>query len=232
MNERSFDDFNEFANDYRSLHTKNIAWSGADSLYFAKQKVTEVERFEEDAELHLLDVGCGDGAVEFFFNQQFPSWHLEGIDTSEKSIQEASTKKINGCSFRSYDGLKIPFENESFDIVFIAAVLHHVRFSHHLELLTEINRVLRRGGRLYLFEHNPNNPLTRYIVKTCPFDKNARLLSSRYTKELLISAGFRKLKPRFTIFFPRTKLFQWLIPLERKLGWLPLGGQYFYRAVK
>ena len=38
MAERSFDDFDAYAKDYRSIHTKNIKMSGADSFYFAEMK--------------------------------------------------------------------------------------------------------------------------------------------------------------------------------------------------
>ena len=38
MSERSFDDFDEFANNYRNIHTQNVKLSGADSFYFAEMK--------------------------------------------------------------------------------------------------------------------------------------------------------------------------------------------------
>ena len=49
--------------------------------------------------------------------------------------------------------------------------------------MKEINRVLKLGGRLYFFEHNPWNPFTRFLVRTCPFDKNAQLTIQLKHKE-------------------------------------------------
>ena len=124
------------------------------------------------------------------------------------------------------------FPDESFDMVFIAAVMHHIDFSLHAGLLKEIYRVLKKGGRLYLFEHNPLNPVTRYLVNTCVFDKEAKLLGHRYTKNILESTQFKQIENRFILFFPRSGLFAKLVKMENKLAWLPLGGQYMYRAVK
>ena len=232
MEERTFDQFDEFASDYRSIHTKNIALSGADSLYFAEHKVKQIEKFERDENVRLLDIGCGDGASSFFFQRIFSSWQLEGIDVSEESIGAAKNRNIPSADFQVYNGLNVPFTDNSFDVVFIAAVLHHISFDLHYQLLQEIYRVLKPGGRLYVFEHNPLNPVTRHLVKTCVFDKNAKLLSHAYTLKLLERSGLNVIEKRFILFFPRKGLLSKLIGLEESLGWLPLGGQYFFRAVK
>ncbi|MEO6233254.1 MAG: class I SAM-dependent methyltransferase [Ferruginibacter sp.] len=232
MNERTFDDFDEFATNYRSIHTENLKLSGADSLYFAQHKILQLKQTEEDNGLTLLDVGCGDGAAEIFLNEFFPSWKLEGIDITKQSIAEAQNRKIPAANFQLYNGTEIPFEDNKFDIVFMAAVLHHIDFSLHNIVISEIHRALKPGGRIYIFEHNPLNPFTRYLVKTCPFDKNAKLLSSNYCKQILKEKLFKQIKVKYILFFPRKGLLSKLIWMEEKLGWLPIGGQYFYRAIK
>ena len=232
MAERTFDDFNEFASDYRSIHSGNIKLSGADSFYFAEMKVLLLKEFEGSGKQEVLDIGCGDGATEIFMQQYFPLWHVTAIDVSEKSIAEARAKKISNSVFEVYNGTAIPLPNNSVDIVFIAGVLHHVEFALHQVLIAEIVRVLKKGGRLYLFEHNPLNPVTRYLVNTCVFDKNARLLKSSYTSKLLKQVKLCITHKTFIIFFPRKGLFSNLIFLEKYLQWLPAGGQYFIRAMK
>jgi ubiquinone/menaquinone biosynthesis C-methylase UbiE len=232
MNERTFDDFDEFAGDYRSIHTRNLSITGADSFYFAEQKVLQVKKYEQQNGLSLLDVGCGDGSSAFFFHHIFPSWKLEGIDVSKESVEQAKSKNLPSANFAVYDGKTIPFSAETFDIVFIAAVLHHINFSEHEFIMNEMFRVLKPGGRLYLFEHNPLNPITNYLVRTCPFDVNARLLPYRYTQRLLGIFPFKFIEKQFTIFFPRKGIFKKMLGVEDRLGWLPLGGQYFFRAIK
>lgn len=233
MADRKFDDFDQFAMDYRAIHSDNIKLSGADSFYFAKMKVELLTEFEnDDSSIQVLDFGCGDGATEVFINKFFPQWTTTGIDISEESIKSAKNKKIFNAEFLLFDGFNIPLPDHSIDIVFIAGVLHHVSFGLHADLLKEIFRVLKQKGRLYLFEHNPINPLTKYLVKTCVFDKDAKLLPNNYTTQLLRSTGFAIDKKSFIIFFPRKGLLSKLIFLEKYFSWLPLGGQYFIKASK
>jgi ubiquinone/menaquinone biosynthesis C-methylase UbiE len=229
---RSFDDFDPFAKDYRDIHSRNIKISGADSYYFAEMKVKLLRDHEDNVQLKVLDVGCGDGATELYMNKYFPSWNINAIDISEKSINEAQARNIVNCDFRTYDGHQIPFADESFDVVFMAGVLHHIDFSKHKEIVGEIHRVLKKGGRFYLIEHNPLNPATKHLVNTCEFDKNARLLKISYTIKLLVSGGFRICRKNFIIFFPRNGFLSRFIFLEKYLYRLPLGGQYYIRSVK
>lgn len=230
MDKRTFDDFNAFADDYREIHTQNLQISGADSFYFAEMKIRLLQQFEKDMPLHVLDLGCGDGATEYFMFRIFPEWKISAIDVSEKSIKIASEKNLSNAVFSVYDGIHIPIADSSADIIFIAGVFHHVSFELHATLVKEIARVLRTGGRLYFFEHNPFNPLTRYLVNTCVFDKDARLLKSSYSVKLFINAGLVEVKKKYIIFFPRKGIFSKFIFLEKYLQWLPFGGQYFISA--
>jgi ubiquinone/menaquinone biosynthesis C-methylase UbiE len=232
MGQRTFDDFDEFANNYRDIHTNNLKLTGADSFYFAEMKVRLLQSFEKNERLQVLDIGCGDGTTELFMHRYFSKWQLTGMDVSKQSIDAANKKEIPGVSFILYDGSAIPFTDESVDVLFMAGVLHHVEFSLHDSLVKEIGRVLKRGGRLYIFEHNPFNPFTRYLVNTCVFDINARLLPAGYTKRLLRKNKFQVEGKSFIIFFPRKTIFSRFIFFEKYLQWLPLGGQYFIRALK
>jgi len=232
MSERTFDDFDEFANDYRNIHNANIKISGADSFYFAEMKVKLLIPFEENFSINLVDIGCGDGATELFIQKYFCNWFVSGIDISKKSIQEAEERKLTNATFLSYNSTQIPLGDESMDVAFIAGVLHHIEFGLHPFMVKEIFRVLKKGGRLYLFEHNPLNPLTRYLVNTCVFDRDAELLQNQYSKKLLKKNNFKIIRNQYIIFFPRKGIFSKLIFLEKYLKWLPLGGQYFISAVK
>jgi ubiquinone/menaquinone biosynthesis C-methylase UbiE len=232
MGERTFDDFDEYAKDYRAVHTQNIKLSGVDSFYFVEMKVKLLQQHEADGSLDVLDIGCGDGATQLYMHRVFPNWKLTGIDVSEKSISEAQGKNIANSNFKLYDGLQLPFENDCFDVVYIANVLHHIEPALHQKIMQEIIRVLKKEGRLYLFEHNPINPVTRHLVNTCIFDKDAVLLKHTYVHRLLSDNGFCAIKKNFILFFPRKKIGKLFIAFEKYLTWLPLGGQYFFRAKK
>lgn len=226
-------DFNNFAEEYRQIHTQNVQGvSGVDSYYFAEYKVKELQQFEANVPLQMLDLGCGDGATEIFLQQYFPLINVQAIDVSAKSIEMAVKRKLQNASFNVFDGNEIPFTESSFDIVFVAGVLHHVHPQKQKKLLSEIFRVLKKGGRLYLFEHNPLNPFTKYLVRTCEFDKGVTLLTSNKSQILISEAGLLVLAKRFTIFFPRNNFFKPFLTLEKYFRFIPFGGQYYICAVK
>jgi hypothetical protein len=75
-----------------------------------------------------------------------------------------------------------------------------------------------------IFEHNPYNPLTAYVVRTCPLDVNAVLLSRRHLSKLMRLSGLQQIEARFILFAPfESRLFR---QLERSMAWLPFGAQY------
>jgi SAM-dependent methyltransferase len=104
-----------------------------------------------------------------------------------------------------------------------SGVLHHVPLAERRGLLSRLRTKLRPGGRLYVFEHNPLNPLTRRAVADCPFDDDAVLLWPWQLRPLFRSAGFEVERIDYIVFFPR--LLAKLRPLEPYLRRVVLGAQ-------
>jgi ubiquinone/menaquinone biosynthesis C-methylase UbiE len=96
----------------------------------------------------ILDLGCGSGIVGSKF-QEFFEASVTGID-----IQDRRIKKI---PFQIFDGLHIPFLDNSFDIVLISYVLHHAKDSE--TLLREAKRVSR--GKIIIYEDLPEGFLSK-----------------------------------------------------------------------
>ncbi len=109
-------------------------------------------------------------------------------------------------------------------------MFHHIPHDEHVALLAEIRRVLAPAGRLFVFEHNPLNPLTRHAVNTCVFDEHAELVLAPTMRRRVRDAGFAAADVRYRIFFPHA--LRRLRPLEARLTWLPLGAQYYVAARK
>ena len=78
---------------------------------------------------------------------------------------------------------------------------------------------------LLIFEHNPRNPLTRFIVNRCPIDASANLLRASETRVLLAAAGYRDIRERYYLFLPQFayRVLGWAEPL---LSPTRLGGQF------
>ena len=128
------------------------------------------------------------------------------------------------------EGARTPFADGQFDILTISAVLHHVPVAERPAVYAELGRVLKPGGRIYVFEHNPRNPLVRYVVARTPIDRNAILLDSDEVRHGLLDAARYDLETDYLMFMPPGLAV--LRPIDRILAWLPLGAQYVVVAYK
>ncbi len=234
MADWKFDNFDGYVRQYRKNHTDNIKRiSGADSNYFSEYKVKEIMNCEKNTRnAVVLDFGCGDGNSAPYFIEHLLSISYYGIDISSKSIEVAKRQRFKQCHFETFNGENIPFKDNTFDIVFMANVLHHINCTYHKIILSECYRVLKKSGRLYIFEHNYLNPLTRKIVNDCEFDVGAKLIPSNNIKGTVKEIGFNDIKRKYTIFFPRKFLFKFVVPFEKYLHWCPFGGQYYVMCYK
>ncbi len=221
-------EFDKFAEAYLASHAENIRISGEDPEYFARYKIDFVralwdrERRREPAA--VLDFGTGIGASLPHLKTAFPGARLVGLDVSQRSLEVAERRFPGAAELVRYDGDLIPLAEGGFDLVFSACVFHHIPEAEHGRLFGQIRRLLRPGGRLVVFEHNPLNPVTRHIVATCPFDENAVLIPAPVLARRQREAGFKRVRTTFTGFFPGA--LRALRPLEGALGWAPLGAQY------
>lgn len=89
---------------------------------------------------HVLDLGCGDGQLTRRIAATGAS--VVGIDASPEMVAAA---QAGGIVAELGDAEALPFAPGSFDAVFSNAALHWVRDQD--AMLTEVHRVLKRGGR-------------------------------------------------------------------------------------
>jgi ubiquinone/menaquinone biosynthesis C-methylase UbiE len=106
-----------------------------------------------DPKLHVLDAGCGEGLPALVFAEQGCS--VIGIDIENESLGKArqllaKTPFVEQVTFLEDNLLDLPFEHETFDLVWTSYVLHHV--ADKLAAVRELQRVLKPGGRLAIRE--------------------------------------------------------------------------------
>lgn len=229
MDEREFD---RFAEEYTAIHENNIRVTGEKPQYFAEYKVRDVASLL--AEVHLtqqpriLDFGAGIGSSVPYWHVYLPGADVTCLDVSRRSIELGKSRNGNAAHFVHFDGVSIPFPTGHFEVAFAACVFHHIEQEEHLNLFRELRRVLKRGGLLVVYEHNPYNPLTVHAVNTCTFDENAKLLRPKELQKSMQKAGFASPRIRYRVFFP--KALSRLRFFEKRLMWLPLGAQYYAAA--
>lgn len=230
-------EFDKFALEYDEMHRQNIRVSGEGPEYFAEYKIRDIRQDFEARQLdaeptNILDFGGGIGASAPYFSSYFPHSDITLADVSERSLALAEQRNVPRCSTLLFDGATLPLDENSQDIALAACVFHHIPADQHAHLFKEILRVLRPGGRLFVFEHNPWNPLTVRAVNTCPFDENAVLINALTLRRRVEQGGFgaSDIDVKFRIFFPA--MLKSLRPFEAWLTKLPIGAQYALRAEK
>jgi SAM-dependent methyltransferase len=206
--------------------------AGASAEDFAEVKADWLLRYlgliggEAGRSTRLLDFGCGKATFLKALRRMGYAGDLSGCDVSEGMIREALRTWDVGPRPQLCTQLpdRLPFDAQSFDIVVASAVFHHIPPAQRAIWYAELYRVARAGGRCIVFEHNPWNPITRWVVSRTAIDANAILLSQREAIAALRHAGFDETFANAIMIFPPRLGF--LRPIERTLARLPIGGQY------
>ena len=114
-----------------------------------------------DPKTSVLDAGCGTGLVTLgFYDAGFKPGKMVALDLSlgslklatEQFAKERRTRKKNIIPVQG-NVLQLPFEDESFDLVFSCGVLEYVPLD---EGLREMSRVLKSHGRLIFIPVKPS----------------------------------------------------------------------------
>jgi SAM-dependent methyltransferase len=110
----------------------------------------------------VLDVGCGDGLLDYLMLQKRPDLELRGIDVL---VREQTLIPVDG-----FDGLVIPHADASFDVVMFVDVLHHTQ--DPMGLLREAVRVARKA--IVIKDHTLNGWLAGPTLRLLDWIGNAR----------------------------------------------------------
>jgi SAM-dependent methyltransferase len=216
-------DFDQYAGQYESILAAQTNFFDGDSNYFARYKIELAQQLVGNVGT-VLDFGCGIGRSMPHLREVFPKADIVGCDPSNESLAMAREQNPS-CRFVSMDELG---EDTKFDLVIASCVFHHIPPQDRQMAIRYCYSRLKEGGHFIIFEHNPINPVTRHLVKNCPFDADAVLLSMRETVDRMRNAHLNVDESSYCLFFPQQLAA--LRPFEKYLRWLPMGGQYFVCA--
>ena len=126
--------------------------------------ILQTNRF---ADRSVLDIGCGDGFFTIQLWDRGGCRSIVGIDAVPGAIETAiANSKDRAVKFMVGDVQKLPFPDNSFDLVLAQSVLHHV--DNPLETMREAFRV---APEVLILESNGNNLAVKIITKTSRYHR-------------------------------------------------------------
>lgn len=170
--------------DYRKPVTFGENWSPSRYKvlpYFAVEKAV----IQQPASQLILDLGCAAGWNMSRFGQY--GRRPFGIDVVPERVALAAHHGPVAIA----SGLALPFAAETFDLIYIQHVLHHI--GDVAQALREVCRCLKTGGTLFLVETVEDNPVIRYGRRLYPRWLGDEINAPFYFAELqqqLAEAGF------------------------------------------
>ncbi|RYY71717.1 MAG: class I SAM-dependent methyltransferase [Chitinophagaceae bacterium] len=136
---------------------------------------------------NLLDIGVGNGADL----AKYEHHQITGIDNSSKMLERAQAKKNPNIELLEMDANELAFPDGHFSYVVLSHVIAVVKDPE--QLLSEIFRILKPGGQLFILNHfTPDNGL-RYVdrcfqpfAKLLQFNSYFRLNSLQTLQQFLL----------------------------------------------
>ncbi|MDP7494750.1 MAG: methyltransferase domain-containing protein [Candidatus Undinarchaeales archaeon] len=165
----------------------------SDSLIY-----TQLLKFPK--ETTILDAGCGEGVV----TEELAG---KGYDVIGLDMNFSSPLVIPG------DITRMPFKDDSFELVLLLDVIEHVDFTSQISALVEVKRVLHPGGHLILSVPNLAHLTSRIkflisgsLVRTADIKKHPGDRPVNEMSSLIESCGFRitsrtGISPTFPLFY-------------------------------
>ncbi|HEX4178715.1 MAG TPA: class I SAM-dependent methyltransferase [Rhizomicrobium sp.] len=134
-----------------------------------------------DQRTQMLDVACGPGIVACAAATQ--AGHVTGIDLTPAMIEQARERQqrsgLTNLTWRIGDETKLPFPDQSFDVVLTRYSFHHM--PEPIAALREMKRVVRPAGRIIVIDATPS-PETQ-----AAYDRMEILRDASHTSALTVA---------------------------------------------
>jgi ubiquinone/menaquinone biosynthesis C-methylase UbiE len=155
---------------------------------------------EEFAGNLVLDLGCGDGFYTARIWDMGQPRGMVALDAAEAAVRVAAGK-LGGrpVRFLAADGHRLPFPNDSFDVVLLQSILHHDNAP-----LDMVQEALRVASRMVVHEPNGNNLGLKVIEQVSRYhiEHGEKSYTPRRMRRWIAAAGGTVLSCRFAGFVP------------------------------
>lgn len=150
----------------------------------------------------VLDLGCGDGFYTVRYWDQGRPRRVAAVDAAGEAVRVAKSRSEGrAIDFLVGDGYRLPYRDDSFDVVLLQSILHHSGDPPAL-----IREGFRLAPRLVIHDPNGYNPGLKVIEKTSRYhiehdEKSyAPRLIRRWVREasgVVVSENFAGFVPMF-----------------------------------
>ena len=147
---------------------------------FVRPKIKYIKKYVKYSEdTRVLYVGCGNGFFGYYFSK---FCDVTELDYSKYLLRANPLEKLIQA-----DAENLPFKDDTFDVVFSSALLHHVE--NPKEILEEYKRVSKEF--VVIIEPNRNNPFMFIFSMCVKEERKALRFSLRYLENLLKDVPLR-----------------------------------------
>ena len=173
----------------------------ASGFYHTRQQpiTPEIEKLAKEWKPgKILDLGCGIGSSLLPFAKS--GFECYGIDISSRMLKFAkqyAKKHDVKYLLKKADMLRIPFKKKEFGYLISIASLHHLdNEKKRLKALSEINRVLKPGGKFFIAVWNKpelygKDAYISWKHQGKQYDRYYHFFSKKELKNLLKKAGLK-----------------------------------------
>ncbi|MDP3056982.1 MAG: class I SAM-dependent methyltransferase [bacterium] len=137
--EKTKRDYDEIAEEFSA--TRKSMWP----------ELGDLDKYAEEGD-SVLDIGCGNGKLFGFLAEKRKNFSYVGLDISENLINIAKQNfKAENAEFKVFDGIEIPYAENSFDIIYCLATLPHLPGREmQINFLENVRKIAKPGAKLII----------------------------------------------------------------------------------
>jgi SAM-dependent methyltransferase len=179
--DRQQDLYDEVAHEYDDVFSPHVA------NHYLKRRTEVIRGLIRDG--LVLDVGAGTGALAEWVTDA--GYSVVAADASTGMLAQASARGLLGGAGCFANAL--PFADNTFHLAYSVATMHHLETPERVAgTIAEMARVVRWGGFVLIWDHNPLNPYWPILMARVPQDSGEeRLVSMGELTAACRAAGLR-----------------------------------------